>query len=37
MGRFAAGAILVSLPVTALFFVLQKQLVEGLTSGSVKG
>ena len=36
-GHFAAGAILVSLPVTVLFFVLQKQLVEGLTAGGVKG
>jgi arabinogalactan oligomer/maltooligosaccharide transport system permease protein len=36
-GRFAAGAILVSLPVMALFFALQKHLVEGLTSGGVKG
>lgn len=36
-GKFAAGAILVSVPVTLLFFVLQKQLVEGLTAGSVKG
>ncbi|MCP4869173.1 MAG: sugar ABC transporter permease [Proteobacteria bacterium] len=36
-GLFAAGAILVSLPVMALFFLLQKQLVEGLTAGSVKG
>lgn len=36
-GRFAAGAVLVSLPVMALFFALQKQLVEGLTAGSVKG
>jgi arabinogalactan oligomer/maltooligosaccharide transport system permease protein len=36
-GHFAAGAILVSVPVVGLFFVLQKQLVEGLTSGSVKG
>jgi len=36
-GHFAAGAILVSLPVTALFFVLQRQLVEGLTAGGVKG
>lgn len=36
-GRFSAGAILVSLPVTALFFVLQRFLVEGLTAGSVKG
>lgn len=36
-GRFAAGAILVSIPVMTLFFVLQKNLVEGLTAGGVKG
>jgi len=36
-GRFAAGAVLVSLPVMALFFMLQRYLVEGLTAGSVKG
>ncbi len=36
-GHFSAGAILVSLPVTALFFFLQRFLVEGLTAGSVKG
>ena len=36
-GRFAAGAILVSVPVMALFFALQRHLVEGLTAGSVKG
>lgn len=36
-GPFAAGAIVVSLPVMFLFFVLQKHLVGGLTSGSVKG
>lgn len=36
-GHFAAGAILVSGPVMALFFALQKHLVAGLTSGSVKG
>ncbi|MGC6492232.1 MAG: sugar ABC transporter permease [Myxococcota bacterium] len=36
-GSFAAGAILVSLPVVGLFFALQKQLVEGLTAGAVKG
>jgi arabinogalactan oligomer/maltooligosaccharide transport system permease protein len=36
-GYFAAGAILTSLPVMALFYVLQKYLVGGLTAGSVKG
>jgi len=36
-GRFAAGAILVSVPVMLLFYVLQRHLVEGLTAGSVKG
>lgn len=36
-GRFAAGALLVSLPVMALFFALEKHLVGGLTSGAVKG
>lgn len=36
-GLFAAGAILVSIPVMALFFALQKQLVGGLTAGAVKG
>lgn len=37
LGHFAAGAILVSVPVMALFYVLQRQLVSGLTSGGVKG
>lgn len=36
-GHFAAGAIIVSTPVMALFFVLQKHLVGGLTAGGVKG
>jgi arabinogalactan oligomer / maltooligosaccharide transport system permease protein len=36
-GHFAAGAILVSVPVVLLFFVLQKNLVGGLTAGGVKG
>ena len=34
---FAAGAIVVSAPVMALFYVLQRHLVAGLTSGAVKG
>lgn len=36
-GAFAAGALLVSVPVVALFFALQRYFVEGLTAGSVKG
>jgi arabinogalactan oligomer/maltooligosaccharide transport system permease protein len=36
-GPFAAGAMLVSAPVMALFYVAQKQLVSGLTQGGVKG
>ena len=36
-GLYSAGAILVSLPVVALFMFLSKWLVSGLTLGSVKG
>jgi len=36
-GLFAAGALIVSVPVMALFFALQKHLVGGLTAGGVKG
>ena len=36
-GHFAAGAVIVSAPVMILFFALQRHLVAGLTSGSVKG
>ncbi len=36
-GAFAAGSLIVSIPVIALFFVVQKQLVSGLASGAVKG
>lgn len=34
---FAAGGMLTAIPIVILFIVLQKQLVSGLTSGSVKG
>ncbi len=34
---FAAGSVLVAAPIMALFYVLQRHLVEGLTAGSVKG
>ena len=36
-GSFAAGAVITSLPVMALFYALQKHLVGGLTGGAVKG
>jgi arabinogalactan oligomer/maltooligosaccharide transport system permease protein len=36
-GHFAAGAIIVSVPVMVLFYALQRHLVAGLTAGSVKG
>jgi arabinogalactan oligomer/maltooligosaccharide transport system permease protein len=36
-GHFAAGALIVSAPVMALFFALQRFLVGGLTAGAVKG
>ena len=35
--KFAAGALIVSLPVMALFYVVQRHLVSGLASGGVKG
>lgn len=34
---FAAGGLLTAIPIVVLFIVLQKQLVSGLTSGSIKG
>jgi arabinogalactan oligomer/maltooligosaccharide transport system permease protein len=37
LGKFAAGALVISAPVMALFFALQKHLVGGLTAGGVKG
>jgi len=36
-GHFAAGAVLISAPVMALFFALQRYLVGGLSAGGVKG
>lgn len=36
-GYFAAGSLLVSIPVMALFLAVQRHLVSGLTVGSVKG
>ena len=36
-GLFAAGAVLAAIPVLVLFFALQRYIVGGLTSGSVKG
>lgn len=36
-GYFAAGALIVALPVVLLFLFLQKYLISGLTAGSVKG
>ncbi|MNO03355.1 Maltose transport system permease protein MalG [compost metagenome] len=35
--QFAAGAVLVALPVTLLFIFLQRFLIEGLTAGATKG
>lgn len=36
-GPFAAGAILASIPIVILFYLLQRYIVQGLTAGSVKG
>ena len=35
--RFCAGGVLVSIPVSSLFVIMQKFYVEGITGGSVKG
>jgi arabinogalactan oligomer/maltooligosaccharide transport system permease protein len=36
-GHFAAGALIVSVPVMALFYIAQRHIVSGLTAGGVKG
>jgi arabinogalactan oligomer / maltooligosaccharide transport system permease protein len=36
-GSFAAGSIVVSLPVMALFYLVQRHMIAGLTAGGVKG
>jgi len=36
-GKFAAGSVLVSIPVIALFFLAQRSLTQGLAAGAVKG
>ncbi len=36
-GKFAASSVIVSIPIMALFYALQKNLVGGLTAGGVKG
>ena len=36
-GLFAAGALVASIPVLVLFLTLQRYIIGGLTSGSVKG
>ena len=36
-GAFAAAALIGAIPIVLLFFVLQRQLVSGLTTGAVKG
>ena len=36
-GKFAAGAVMASIPVIVVYIALQDQIVGGLTAGSVKG
>lgn len=36
-GMFAAGSLLLSLPVVAVFFFVQRQMISGMTAGAVKG
>ncbi len=35
--RFAAGSVFIAVPIIVLYFVLAKNMVTGLTAGSVKG
>ena len=35
--RFCAGGVLVSIPISILFVIMQKFYVEGITGGAVKG
>ena len=35
--RFCAGGVLVSIPISVLFMIMQKFYVEGMTGGAVKG
>ena len=36
-GEFCAGGVIVSIPISILFVIMQKFYVEGITGGSVKG
>jgi multiple sugar transport system permease protein/raffinose/stachyose/melibiose transport system permease protein len=36
-GELMASSVLISVPVIAIFFILQRQFVAGLTAGAVKG
>jgi arabinogalactan oligomer/maltooligosaccharide transport system permease protein len=35
--RFAAGGVIISIPISVLFVIMQKFYVEGITGGSTKG
>lgn len=35
--RFAAGSVFIAIPIVALYFILAKNMVNGMTSGAVKG
>ena len=36
-GQFCAGGVLVSIPISILFVIMQKFYVEGITGGATKG